>query len=69
MYERIILKGMFDKMDGGKDWIDLFQDRDRWRAVVNAVMKFQITLMRRISRLAEDLLPSQEGLCSIKLFR
>ena len=26
---------------GGMDWIDLAQDRDRWRAVVNAVMKLQ----------------------------
>ena len=23
---------------GGRDWIDLAEDRDRWRAVVNTVM-------------------------------
>jgi len=27
---------------GGMDWIVLAQDRDRWRALVNAVMKLQI---------------------------
>jgi len=25
----------------GRDWIDLAQDRKRWREVVNAVMKFR----------------------------
>jgi hypothetical protein len=27
---------------GGMDWIDLVQDRDRWWALVNAVMNLQV---------------------------
>ena len=27
---------------GGMDWIDLAQDRNRWRALVNAVMNVRI---------------------------
>jgi hypothetical protein len=26
----------------GMDWIDLAQDRDRWRALVNTVMKLRV---------------------------
>jgi hypothetical protein len=36
---RIILKWMFERLDGGgRDWIDLAQDRNRWRAFVITMM-------------------------------
>jgi len=30
---------------GGVEWIDLAQDRDRWRALVSAVMRFRFHKM------------------------
>jgi hypothetical protein len=27
---------------GGMDWIDMAQDKDRWRAVVSAVMNLRV---------------------------
>jgi len=30
------------KPDKGMDWTDLAEDRDKWRAVVNTVMNFQV---------------------------
>jgi hypothetical protein len=40
---RIILKWIFKKCSVGMDWIDLAQNRDRWRALVSAVMNFWVS--------------------------
>ena len=44
------------------DWIDLAEDTDRWRDLVNAVRTFGFLNMWGISRLPENLLPSEEGI-------
>ena len=41
---------------GSMDWIDLAQDRDRWWALVNAVMNLRVSYR----------LVSQEGFCSME---
>ena len=45
----IILKWIFKNWNGGMVWIDVAQDRDRWRALVHAVMNLRVHKMRGIS--------------------
>ena len=40
---RIILQWILEKYDGDADWINLAQDKDRCRAVVNTVMNFRVS--------------------------
>jgi hypothetical protein len=48
------------------DWIDLAQDRDRWRVLVNAGMKLRVPEYAG-NFLTEYLLASEKGLCSMEL--
>ena len=48
--EGIILRWIFRKWDGGcGHWMELAQDRDRWRTLVSTVMDFRVPKMRGIS--------------------
>jgi hypothetical protein len=40
---RIILKWIFRKWCGGKDWIYVAQNKDRWRTLVNAAMFHRVS--------------------------
>ena len=41
-WEDNIKKNIQEVGCGGMDWIEMAQDRDRWRALVNAVMKLRV---------------------------
>jgi hypothetical protein len=48
------------------NWIDLAQDRERWRALVVAVMNLLVPKKCEESCLAEEMLASQVGLCCME---
>jgi hypothetical protein len=50
---------------GCMDWIDMARDTDMWWALANAVMNLRGSIQCE-KRLAENRLPSQEGLCSMQ---
>jgi hypothetical protein len=39
---RIISKLILKKWDGGMEWIELAQDRDRWQAVLNPAVNLRV---------------------------
>jgi len=41
-WEDNIKMDLYEVGCGGVDWIDMAQDRDRWRALVNAVMNLRV---------------------------
>jgi hypothetical protein len=61
---RIILKLIFRKWDGGMDWTEMAQDRDKCRALGYAVMNLQFPKMGRIFLLENRL--TSEGLCFLE---
>jgi hypothetical protein len=41
-WEDNIRMDLLEVRSGGMDWVDVAQDRERWRALVNAVMNLRV---------------------------
>jgi hypothetical protein len=50
----------------GMDWIDLAQDRDQCRSLMNPVMNLRLHKILGSSRVVAQLMASQEGLSSMR---
>ena len=48
-WEDNIKMGLQEVGGGWEDWMELAQDRDRWRALVSRVVKLRVPKMRGIS--------------------
>jgi hypothetical protein len=52
---------------GGIDWIDLAQDSDQWRTLVNTVINLRVQNMLENISVAERLVAYQDGLSPMEL--
>jgi hypothetical protein len=53
-WEDNIKMDLHEVRGGGGDWMELTQDTDRWRELVNTVTNLRIKKMQGISRLAAE---------------